>query len=234
MKRLRILVFVSVLLLIGAIVALIGLPALADQGETGAAEPSATAHVVTFQHGVNGYTGTRDTNLVSWFPKRVFSGTNKDTMEIRTDDQLAGLLRFDLRSIPKRAKVTKATLSVYVPYRYGPREITVGVYKVLRRWFACCATWNKATDRATWAVPGANGIGTDREGVPVDEVTMFDIWRWYDFDVTPLVKEWVRRPVTNEGMAFKAFGNAAGIKIVTMEHGGIWMHPKLMVEYTTR
>jgi hypothetical protein len=119
-----------------------------------------------------------------------------------------------------------------VPERYGPREITVGAYQVLRPWIDSQATWNHAQTGVPWGQPGCNAIGQDRQGQPVAQVTIFDTWRWYELDITGLVEGWVADPASNHGLALKAYGNAAGVKIVTMEHGGVWMRPKLVVEYS--
>ena len=201
------------------------------------ATPTATATtssgMVTLQHGVNGYTGTEDVGIIAWFPNTNYDGGVNDQMEIRSTGQLAGLLRFDLTSIPSSATVTAAVLSVYAPARYGPRPLTVGVYEVYRPWVAAQATWNQAASGDSWGIPGCNNTTSDRAAIPESSVTMFGVWQWYDFNVTNMVQKWVSTPSANHGLAFQSRGNAAGIKLVTSEHSGIWMHPKLTIYYST-
>ncbi len=190
------------------------------------------SYSVTLQQGANGYAGCQDVGIVSSAPETNFDGGPNDTMEIRTNDQLAGLIRFDLFGIPANATVLGATLSVYTPERYGPRSITVGAYEVYRPWVASQATWNQAANGVPWSSPGCNDTNSDRSAHPASSVTMFDISRWYDFGITSLAQKWVSNPGSNHGLVFKAFGEPAGMKLVTCEHGGTWMRPKLTIMYT--
>ena len=66
-------------------------------------QASSGAQTVTLQHGVNGYTGTQDVGLIAWNPHTNYDGGINDQMEIRSTGQLAGLLQFDLTSIPADA-----------------------------------------------------------------------------------------------------------------------------------
>jgi len=188
---------------------------------------------VTFQQGVNGYTGCKDVCIVSWFPDTNYDGGPNDHMQVRTNDQLAGLIRFDVSSIPAHATVTRAMLSVYVDWRYVDRATNVEAYEVYREWIAAQATWNRATSSVLWGRPGCNDTTTDRAAQPEYSVPMYLINQWYDFHLTNLVQKWVSDPSLNRGLVFKAFGDApAAIEMVTSEHGGVWMHPKLTVNYT--
>lgn len=196
-----------------------------------ATPPAGTETAITFQHGVNDYTGSQDVGIVSWLPDENFDGGENDTMKVRTHDQLAGLIQFDVGSIPDEAQITEATLSLYAWERYSDRPITVGAYEVYRPWVAAEATWNQATATDYWALPGCNDTTHDRAATPVSETELDDVPQWYDWDVTELVRKWISEPSSNHGVVLKAFGLPSGVKLVTAEHGGIKMHPKLTIRF---
>lgn len=188
-----------------------------------APSPTAPAGRLILQQGLNGYQGVQDTNIVSWEPDKHFH--TFDSLDLRTDDQLAGLFRFDLSAIPPSTIIRRALLQVFALERYGPREIVVGAYRVNRAWTEEGATWNQP-----WAMAGCNQIHGDRDEFPVSATNMFNVMRWYEFDVTGLVADWVRDPGSNNGVVLKAFGQPSGIKLVTSNHGGTHMRPKLVIE----
>ena len=121
--------------------------------------------------------------------------------------------------------VRRALLQVFALERYGPREIVVGAYGVNRGWAEDTATWNQP-----WAVAGCNEIPGDRDEFPVSTSNMFLDMRWYEFDVTALVDKWVSEPGLNHGLVLKAYGQPAGIKLATSNHGGAHMRPRLVIE----
>lgn len=168
---------------------------------------------------------------MTWEPDTPHEGGNHDQIEIRTNDNVAALLRFDLSAIPTNATVTNAALNLYVYDRFGTRAMTVGAYEVYRSWAAAETTWNQAASGQLWAAPGCNGIGSDRAADAAVSVTMNATLTWYELTLTSLAQRWISDPSANFGLVLKAWGDPAGYTIITSEHGGAWMRPKLTLSY---
>jgi hypothetical protein len=190
-----------------------------------------SSHTIVFQQGAEGYSGCRDVSISIWEPDTLHEGGTNDQIEIRTNDNVAALLRFDLSSIPANATIASASLSLYIYDRFGTRAMTVGAYEVYRSWAAAEATWNQAGSGQRWVAAGCNGIGSDRSGDAAVSVTMNATHTWYDLPITSLAQRWVGNPAANFGLVLKAWGDPAGYTIVTSEHGGAWMRPKLTISY---
>jgi hypothetical protein len=148
-------------------------------------------------------------------------------MEVRTDDQVAGIVKFDLGQIPSGATVQHAVLELYEAEHIGPRAVNVGAYQVYRNWDQNSVTWNHP-----WASPGCNDTNHDRAPYPAHSATMSSANQWYAFNLTALVQTWVRDPGQNHGVVLKTYGEPGGVKLVTSDHGGAWMRPKLTLHYT--
>lgn len=189
----------------------------------------------TLQHGVDGYTGSQDVGISSWYPDQNYDGGINDVMAVRATDQLAGLIRFDLGMVPQQATITRATLSLYAARWHEPapppgRTLTVSVYEVYRPWVASQATWKLAQTGVPWGQAGCNDTTTDRAAQAASTVLMSAVGQWYDIDITALVQKWVSNPATNHGLVLKGTGSGIGVELVTMEHGATQLHPKLTIQ----
>ena len=152
----------------------------------------------TFQQGVNGYAGTRDTHL-----DEAGGGTSygSDTY-MAVDAHYGGSLRNDALlvfdgifgsgadQIPDGAEILSATLRIYIP---PPGSGTCGatLHRMLR-------PWNESDTWDIWgdgeyphnSVGGIQADGTEAVADPDDEVGTVTEGTYVDFDVTDSLQAW--------------------------------------------
>ncbi len=103
------------------------------------------------------------------------------------DSQYA-LLRFDVLSvIPANATVSSARVRVYEYMQIGPASFPVTAHKSTQGWSGLLATWTDATLGTPWSA----GPGGTYDAAVLDTTTVNAGDAWREWDVTPLVQEWV-------------------------------------------
>jgi hypothetical protein len=158
-----------------------------------AAEPALGAgaalqeETITLQDGLNGYTGTSDTYIDQNYPNVNYGSPGVLKSRRATYHTL---LRFDLSPLPVGAEVLTATLGLYAYGADSGSAVDVEVYQVLRPWVEAEATWNSPQAGEIWVGPGCTDAGTDRAAAPCTVRTLDGEGRWYDFDVTSVVRDW--------------------------------------------
>jgi hypothetical protein len=181
------------------------------------------------------YAGCKDATLVSYEPDYPHTASQ---MYLRNDasSQKNGLQRWDLNGyMPAWSIVTLAQLNVYVYNSSNVNDVTVSLYPVIRTWIADQATWNSATDDVRWGTAGALNTVSDIVGVPVDDATLTDAGRWYAFDVTSLVQQWVADPATNKGVLYRITWGQGSVEYelasCRFAYGDPTRRPQLVVAY---
>ncbi len=167
--------------------------------------PTPTPVTVVLQKGVSpspAYTNVQDTFISNYDDATANYGISP-TIELRSNDVRAGLLRFDVSSLPAASNILKASVSVHVDYKTNASSLPVSLYRVMRSWGEMEATWLNASNGVTWGVAGANA-GSDRSTTATDSVVMSSADAWYDFDVTNLARQWISNPADNKGVVLKA------------------------------
>jgi hypothetical protein len=183
------------------------------------------------QQGVLGYQGTNDTYMTTWNPSGNF--VYQANLVVKNDSVYAGLLRFDLRSVPPGSTINQAVLRVYAYYRDKAKTFDLEVYGVFRPWVDTEAHWNRASIDNPWGVPGANDTTTDRAASPSAVQTVPSIDTWYELDVTNLVGDWVADPQTNYGVLLRGRGLASVVyHFASANHPTISLRPQLVIDYT--
>lgn len=154
---------------------------------------SAVAHAVTFtyQEGVNGYVGTRDTEIRSTDSAGNYNYGASKTLNTRYTtggDAGAGfridrevrniLIRFEDLALPAGATINSASITLTISSTTssnGNALVKFFAYQLLTPWdegtkagTSGVANWNKATTDDTWSVAGAKGA-EDRNLTPVFE-----------------------------------------------------------------
>ena len=208
----------------------------AEQGVELAAPPYDVPIPVTFQQGVTpmGYAGCQDTHIFQWLGFRDNNYCTASAAMVRTGDQQAALIYFDVSSLPATATVLSAELKLYLEWSTNPAlSAPIGVYKMNRPWVACQATWSKADSGTYWQLAGANGVSRDRGGSPLATTTVLAQAMWYTWDVTPLVQQWVSEPASNAGAVLRSFWTDYSVAygFASAGHGGSQFRPKLNVVY---
>jgi len=168
---------------------------------------------VVFQQGISpspSYTGGDDTFISNYGDPTANHGS-EGILALRNSDQSAGLIKFDVTSIPGYATIESATLSLYVDSQTNANSLPVTMHKVRRVWVDMQATWLNASTSAAWGMPGANDTSSDIVATATTSATLTDINYWQDFDVTALVREWAQTPGGNNGVLLRA-GSAGNVE----------------------
>jgi uncharacterized repeat protein (TIGR01451 family) len=163
-------------------------------------QPIQECHVITFQQGVDGYVGCRDTRITAERPHENYCD-DELVLGMKGDGRV--LVQFgDLeRSMPHNARIMEGTLGLYV-YNYGQRTVPIPLYaySVIRPWKECEATWHKASYFELWGKPGCDDGGSDRSSVALDHTWIYRYDQWYEWEVTSAVADWLRYPLENRGL----------------------------------
>lgn len=148
----------------------------------------------------------QDTYISAWKPDTNYG---RDWyMNVRSDNQMVGLVRVDLSHIPANAVVLEAHLDLYV-YGSGSHPITVSAHRVKRPWIANEANWTKATAATTWGAWGCASTATDYESAAVSSAFLTQAGQWRRFDLTSLAQQWVAQPGENYGIVLRGQGDVA-------------------------
>ena len=214
----------------GCIAVLLTVLLTALSSDAGWAAPAAN-HTIVLQQGLNGYTGVRDTWVsdLDWDTPLQYTvnyGTNESLMLDR-DGGNNPLLRFDVTGIPANSEIVSATLSLYnnTPSCYGgctdPYVRRVKLYAVLQDWDEGNQVNSPIDEAGKHGATGEHafdyfaGEGTDvawhARGMAAGtdyaaaETSQADIISqgWYHWDVTSLVRGWVRGEAPNFGMVLR-------------------------------
>jgi len=191
---------------------------------------------IALQQGVYGYEGCEDTGISQSSPDRNYEGN--ENFLVRSQDTKAGLIRFDLTTIPDAflippgAIVTGAWLDLYTLWGESGRTLDAGLYEVLRQWNPAQATWNMATSRDFWEAPGCNDPYFDRNETVSSRASIRHGSTWYTFDITPLVHKWLADPSTNHGVILKDLtSSSVEYSFASAEQGYQAWRPKLRIRY---
>jgi hypothetical protein len=141
--------------------------------------------LVTLQQGMNGYGGTSDAVLSSYYPN-----TNYGASTTFTDGKkYANLVRFAIFAseggpVPDGATIVSAVVEIYKDvYNYQYR-----LHPLLKSWDEMQSTWNVARTGVPWSAPGASGVGMDYSSSWDAEYAAPWEAGWMPFDVTARVQ----------------------------------------------
>ena len=166
--------------------------------------PRPTPVLRVFQQGLYpsvNYYGTDDTSISLYRPDAPEGGEDSLRVIGRGTGTERVLVRFDLADqIPAGAHIHSAKLALYAWSRRTLFGIRISAYGTIRYWDEGTATWNNASAYERWAVPGCDEVGTDRQGTLFASRFVYFTNRFYDWDVTSLVQQWVNDPWSNSGV----------------------------------
>ncbi|MDH7488518.1 MAG: DNRLRE domain-containing protein [Anaerolineae bacterium] len=204
---------------------------------------------VALRQGWNGYTGAQDTYIDSGQPEKNFNTPGESAiLRVTSPDRKAGLLKFDVSSIPANARILRATLGFYVLKHSNEGEIDVSAYTLRKAWNPSEATWERASASTPWGANGANstnGDNRDRDASPTDarslrriryidvtgEQFLIDDATWYSLDITSAVREWVANPGINFGVVLKGSVGSTEVQIAASEYPVMSLRPCLVITY---
>ncbi len=153
------------------------------------------------------------------------------------------LLLFDLSKYSDAKNISSATLSLYWFYPDGkerPKDTVMEVYRPAAAWSPENVTWNSRDNDVLWIQPG--GDWYDKNGVlqgntPYATLTLkgntLPDNRYYELDVTELVKDYVSGKYENTGFLIKTHTeNADYVAFYSSDAENEKQHPKLNIEQT--
>jgi len=187
---------------------------------------------VSFQQGRNGYTGATDAGMIQWYPDRNLGSTT--FVRIRSGDIEAGLLYFDVSSVPQAATIEDARLQMYVIQRSNANGTWPATYQMRRNWVESQATWLQAANGNPWGISGAHDPVTDRWFTPTDLITMTAVNTWYEWNVTEMVQDWVFTSGANKGLTVRIVDHPESpveYLFASSEYATSNLRPKLVVRY---
>ncbi len=193
-------------------------------------EAQGTIQTVTLRQGQDGYTGCEDTYIAEYPPWANYC--DDIVLKVGYLQQFVGLIRFDVGSIPGDAVVTGAKLQLYAASWSGA-DITMGAYYVKRNVTMCEATWTQAQAGNDWELPGANDTYSDRRAVPESIVTTDGARRWYEFDVTEVVRGWINGSLQNNGLLLLAESSEETFRFAGAKYTDLGQRPALVIDYYT-
>jgi hypothetical protein len=202
--------------------------------------PTPPVQTLVLQLGRNGFSDQQDTTLDSWRPTTAQG--NSTTLLARWNrsaqiDEKTPLLRFGLAPLPTAAHVVSASLEVYVVERSLQTDMVLQAYGLQRAWSELAATWELATSSVRWTAPGANGPGQDRDFGPTAATPISAVGRWYDVDVTHVLRRWQVNRQTNHGLALKASAGSENANVefimASAQFPVAAQRPKLVITYWT-
>ncbi|MCD6518815.1 MAG: DNRLRE domain-containing protein, partial [Anaerolineae bacterium] len=169
-----------------------------------------------------------DADMNSWAPENNY-GYNA-LLPLRTFGYKRPIFRFNLSSLPKEAKVERALFRARTVGSEGA-AITVEVVGLARPWSEHQVTWLSPATGQQWASPGADAPGIDRLSEPADTITITGGERWWEWDVTSLVKAWASGQLPNYGFMLVSRDTALHREINVASQG--YGYPaQLIIEYT--
>jgi hypothetical protein len=145
----------------------------------------------------------------------------------------ASLLRFDLSPIPAGATIDEAWLEVYAGGWSGLGcDITIGAYAISNTVTITETTWNEAHHGTAWVGAGCSNVWLDRRPVAEYTLTTDGPRKWYRFDLTGLVQEWVNGVLPNNGLLLRQEGYLPFTYFFTShECTDPRLRPRLVVRY---
>ncbi len=202
------------------------------EGGLSTASVEFSAQSANFQHGVNGYSGTRDAEIREGSPD-ANNGLTDTQLEVDGEDggtELSILIRWDDLSIPAGSVLVAAsvTLSVFNPGQQ------YSVHQVLRDWDEGQVTWNSAAANRPWATAGARGATDRGPNVGTLSGAMGDVKIELNAAGIAMVQSWLTTTAnSNFGIVIANPGGATdGVDLYSREHQTATQRPKLTVLYT--
>jgi hypothetical protein len=184
---------------------------------------------VSFQDGVNGYTGAQDTKLMSASPATVNGTASK--LEIDGSPDISSLLYWDLTSIPPGSAIQSVDIMVNIT---NTSSESYEFYQLLQPWVESEATWNAYASGQSWQVAGAAGSG-DRGSTVLGYITAPSkglVTISLNSEGVAVVQSWVDNPSSNYGLIIQDYINASnGLDFNSRETGTVTNRPKMTVTY---
>jgi hypothetical protein len=186
---------------------------------------------LVLQEGLEGYTGAADTYLDAWQQDGNYGRSRE--LYVRQGREQVTLLRYDLAQVPTGARVTDATLSLWVAEVNAATEASLALYELRRPWNADAATWLESDLGVLWSAPGASAPENDRAVASLTVAPLSRSTGWVTVGVTDVVQRWVQNPPSNAGLLMRVEGQASPLyRLASSQSDDAAQRPKLVLRYT--
>lgn len=186
--------------------------------------PPASESLV-IQKGTNG--DSEDTYIYMYGPDTSYYSSS--VLKVGYYQRFGGVVRFDLGPIPPGASIDSANLELWATAWSGA-DTTIAVYAILRTVSMGELTWNNARATSAWAIAGCNDTTSDRRPDPETSLLTSGPGRWYAFNLTNLVQQWVDGAVANNGVLLRAAFSNVSFNFASNEDA-IGLRPRLVLTY---
>ncbi|AGB48659.1 PDK repeat-containing protein [Methanomethylovorans hollandica DSM 15978] len=211
---------------------------VAKAATTTTAPSTTTPTTPTSPAGSVSYSPTYDNGLRTSSPTSVFSTTNYIDIGA-SSASCRDLMMFDLSNYKTTDVISKATLSLYWYYPATTRtsDTVVQIYRPAADWDPRYVSWTNRASGTKWTTAGGNWYdknGAAQGSTPYASVTFAASTvpgnRYYDFDVTQLVQEYVSGKFKNTGFFLKARTESGNyIAFYSSEWSNAAQRPKLTI-----
>lgn len=205
----------------------------------------------TFQEGVSGYTGTRDT-YVGGDNRGAEPTTTHGSVgsllvyerEVNLNNFYRSLIGFDLSSFSPAYPISSATLTLWVSNRSGATGVANSLYAISSAngdWTEGQATWNNKDQSLTTPWAGSPGLSTATTDYLTTAIAPTEVTPTVDSPMTftlnaagiALVQSWIDNPSSNTGFFLRQPDGTNSIDaFYSSEAATIGFHPLLTLEVT--
>ncbi len=186
--------------------------------------------ILSFQNGIDGYTGSQETMIDDSAPDRNFNSTTEIAI-----DGLPGktgvLMYWDVSSISSNAAVESVEITLYITNK---SRQSYEIHALKRPWDEDQATWNQYSSGKSWSESGAKGasdhdpaILAQLNGVLQDRNLTISL----NAKGIALIQSWINNPASNNGFLIKDYSAKDGLDFSSSETSKISRRPKLTIKY---
>ncbi|MGD9637261.1 MAG: DNRLRE domain-containing protein, partial [Pirellulales bacterium] len=183
---------------------------------------------ISFQDGVSGYDGARDTKLNGGSTNSNYA-TNS-TLDLDGSPDIAPLFYWDITAIPVGSVIESVSIQFNVT---NTSSHAYPLYAMERAWDEFSATWNQAANGIPWAAAGAQGTGdhaTEAIASILASNKGLNTVSLNDAGIAA-VQAWVDNPAANYGVIFQDYSNSNGADLSSDNASSATQRPKLIISY---
>jgi predicted phosphodiesterase len=186
---------------------------------------------VSLQQGLNNYKGNMNVQIHSLN----LTGNQRTPLNkiFLNKNEKRALIKFDTTQIPGNAYVTGAKLKIQVISRYNSYPTNLQLFKITKDWSPEYTSWYYAQKNIFWGKPGVEDVFEDVSKSPVAQKYIDTSYQTVEFDVTSVVREWIRYPETNKGLLLIS-NSTSGVTYVIAgdNYSPASLRPILIINYT--
>ena len=172
-------------------------------------------------------TDGEDAEIYEQSPNNNYGAEDETWVSSASSDTTRSLLQFDTGTIPAGAKILAATLSLEHQSGSGSAQ-PVSVHRITNSWQENSVTWNWRQTGWNWDTGGA-----DFDTKAVTTTTVGPLNQRYEWDIKPLVQDWVDGNYANYGVVLvAATAGMEGERFYTSDHVDSSRWPNLSISYT--